>query len=165
MRMTRRQAAFWIAVALMEVLAVVRLPPGATIRVVDGVAYLGTFDAPPPRPCATKAAVSLEDLESQDTTCHLGGAVVVVPGGVLRGPGGGPVPPDELVRVPEPGDGEARSGDDGAGGIGVVHFADGLGVVVFTHQHAWGLPEAVDRAREWKLLDLPELDPAWDPGP
>lgn len=165
MRMTRRQATSWIAVVLLGAVLIARTPAGTTIRLVDGVVHVGTFDDPPPsRPCPTVAALSLEDLESQDTTCRLSGAVVVVPGDVVREPGGGPVPPTVLVSIPEPGVIEERAGDACAGEIGVAHFSGDLGVVVYTRRHAWGLPKVVERFRERELLDSPILEPVSETG-
>ena len=144
------------------------MPDGTTIRLVDGTVYVGTFDDPPSRACARVVTLSLDDLESQDTACHLGGAIVVVPGDVLREPGSGPVPPAVLVSIPEPGVIDEHGGDAGAGEIGVAHVSGDLGVVVYTRSHAWGLPKAVERFREPELLDSSILEPVpatMTPGP
>lgn len=157
----RRQAAFWIVLLIGTVLVVGgALRYLASVRVHDGVIMYGPFAVDVPPPCAPlPRSLAVEELATQNTSCHLGGTVVTVPGEKLSTLSPAIRPRDVRITLPEGVGSTARSGDDGAGGIGVIQLLDGMGVVVYTRDRAWGRPEGVALVREAGLLDDPILEP------
>lgn len=103
----------------------------STTRAGDGVVIYGWgFENPPP--CDPMPRFDVRELATWSGKCDLGGALVDY----------GPL----LVRVPALGGGCIDGLD--SGDLGVMNIGGEYGPVVFTSEHVWGRPKAVELAKD-----------------